>query len=185
MAKKDGGSSSSGTSRSGPERPTISLPPRSSVESLFTGGLSPGPMTLVSSFFPEGDSYSECRSFSQLLAGAMASPTAFGGVRPQPLPQPQPQPVAAKEESVAGSGGDADFRFRHNRPAGLAITQQSMFTIPPGLSPASLLDSPGFSALFSPGQVFTKPSRSIFVLLSTQFHSLVQEKVEFNKRITI
>ncbi|XP_031100573.1 probable WRKY transcription factor 4 isoform X1 [Ipomoea triloba] len=152
MAKNDGGSSSSAASRSAPERPTITLPPRSSVESLFTGGfmsgISPGPMTLVSNFFSEGDSYSECPSFSQLLAGAMASPAAFGGVRPPP----PPQPVEAKEESAAGSGGDSDFRLKHNRPAGLAITQQSMFTIPPGLSPTTLLDSPGFSALFSPGQ---------------------------------
>lgn len=60
-------------------RPTINLPPRSSMESLFGGGsglgfgFSPGPMTLVSSFFSDSD---DCKSFSQLLAGAMASPVA-------------------------------------------------------------------------------------------------------------
>ncbi|KAJ6707498.1 WRKY TRANSCRIPTION FACTOR 73 [Salix viminalis] len=62
-----------------PAKPTITLPPRASMETLFTGGLSPGPMTLVSSFFadtpyPESD----YRSFSQLLAGAMASPISRG-----------------------------------------------------------------------------------------------------------
>lgn len=97
-----------------------SLRPRSAAESMFT--VSPGPMTLVSSFFSENDPDSDCRSFSQLLAGAVESP------------------VTAEE-----SGGD--LRFKMNRPSGLAVTQPSMFTIPPGLSPACLLDSPGlFSA---------------------------------------
>lgn len=59
-------------------RPTINLPPRTSMESFFGGpgfgfGFSPGPMTLVSSFFSDSD---DCKSFSQLLAGAMASPVA-------------------------------------------------------------------------------------------------------------
>lgn len=53
----------------GRQRPTITLPPR--TENLFTAGFSPGPMTLLSSFFPDGD---DCKSFSQLLAGAMVSP---------------------------------------------------------------------------------------------------------------
>ena len=64
-------------SKSFPLRPTINLPPRTSMESLFSSGpglgfgFSPGPMTLVSSFFSDSD---DCKSFSQLLAGAMASP---------------------------------------------------------------------------------------------------------------
>lgn len=89
-------------------------------------------MTLVSSFFSENDPDSDCRSFSQLLAGAMASP------RPN-------FPAAENSEPD-------HLRFRQNRPAGLMVSnsqqQQGVFTIPPGLSPASLLDSPG---LF-PGQ---------------------------------
>ena len=57
-----------------PPRPTITLPPRSgSMESLFNGGFSPGPMTLLSGFLGDGD---DGKSFSQLLAGAMASPVA-------------------------------------------------------------------------------------------------------------
>ncbi|RAL40113.1 hypothetical protein DM860_008253 [Cuscuta australis] len=149
MDDKEGGSSRSAAPV---QRPTITLPPRSSMESFLTSGfsgVSPGPMTLVSSFFSNGDSQP---SFSQLLAGAMASPVAFAGVRLQPQPVAEKVEADLKEESGGGSGGDADFRFKHNRPAGLAITQPSMFTIPPGLSPATLLDSPGFSALFSPGQ---------------------------------
>nr|KYP72432.1 putative WRKY transcription factor 3 [Cajanus cajan] len=57
-------------------RPRSVLRPRASVESVFNGGptlgYSPGPMTLLSSFFGDGD---ECKSFSELLAGAMVDPT--------------------------------------------------------------------------------------------------------------
>ncbi|XP_039067039.1 probable WRKY transcription factor 4 isoform X1 [Hibiscus syriacus] len=64
---------------SAPTYPTITLPPpRAAVDygGLFPNGsgLSPGPMTLVSSFFSDPDSTN--RSFCQLLAGAMASPGA-------------------------------------------------------------------------------------------------------------
>ncbi|KAI3467291.1 hypothetical protein Pfo_023954 [Paulownia fortunei] len=126
-------------SSSKPPAPTVRLPPRSSVESLFMGGagVSPGPMTLVSSFFAENDPDNDCRSFSQLLAGAMSSPTAVPNVR-QSFVQPE-------AESRGGGDGSGEFRFQQNRPAGLVVSQQpGMFTIPPGLSPASLLDSPGF-----------------------------------------
>ncbi|KAI4387808.1 hypothetical protein MLD38_000210 [Melastoma candidum] len=57
-------------------RPTITLPPRPTADTLFGSGLSPGPLTLVSSFFAEnGGLENDSRSFSQLLAGAMNSPT--------------------------------------------------------------------------------------------------------------
>ena len=74
MAENDGVSS-----RKGATRPTIALPVRASIETMlgsggFGFGVSPGPMTLVSSFFSDTDPESECRSFSQLLAGAVTSP---------------------------------------------------------------------------------------------------------------
>ncbi|KAE8695770.1 ATP binding protein, putative isoform 1 [Hibiscus syriacus] len=61
---------------SAPTRPYITLPPKPAMDGLFSSGsgLSPGPMTLVSSFFPDLDSAD--RPFSQLLASAMASPGA-------------------------------------------------------------------------------------------------------------
>lgn len=125
MAENEGSSSSS-TSRGQLLRPTITLPPRSSMESLFSGGssgISPGPMTLVSSFFSDNDPDSECRSFSQLLAGAMTPPAGFTGARPGFRPLPPPSTAAITQSPTA-------------------------FTVPPGLSPTSLFD--GF---FSPGQV--------------------------------
>lgn len=126
--------------------PTITLPPRTSIENLFTGGpgASPGPMTLVSSFFAENDPDNDCRSFSQLLAGAMSSPAAVPDVR---------RNCAAPADSSGGGGGSGsgEFRFPRNRPAGLVVSHPpGTVTIPPGLSPASLLDSPDF---FSSSQV--------------------------------
>ncbi|EYU28815.1 hypothetical protein ABFS82_12G096400 [Erythranthe guttata] len=126
-----------------PPAPTITLPPRSAVDSLFMGvgaaaGVSPGPMSLVSSFFAENDDPdNDCRSFSQLLAGAISSPPSAANVRHN-----FGQPAA---ENRGGDGGSGEFRFQQNRPAGLMVSQQhGMFTIPAGLSPASLLDSPVF-----------------------------------------
>ncbi|XP_057759954.1 probable WRKY transcription factor 4 [Arachis stenosperma] len=75
--------SGGGVEEQPPQRPSITLPTRGgggggggSMESLFGGGFSPGPMTLISSFFGGDDGN---KSFSQLLAGAMASPTAAAG----------------------------------------------------------------------------------------------------------
>ncbi|XP_048318991.2 probable WRKY transcription factor 3 [Ziziphus jujuba] len=134
--------SKSSSSSAAPSRPTIALPPRSSFEALFNGGggggvggpgmgFSPGPMTLVSNFFAEND---EFKSFSQLLAGAMASPAA----------RPNFQSPPEDQTSGDGSkGGDYDFQFKQSRPSGLMITQSPVFSVPPGLSPVGLLDSPG------------------------------------------
>ncbi|MQM00391.1 hypothetical protein Taro_033112 [Colocasia esculenta] len=143
-------------------RPTIALPPRSAYESLFLGRpeVSPGPLTLVSSFFAE-DPESDCRSFSQLLAGAMASPV--GGVAGRAAAESSsasgashasvplaaaasssaavPVEVAERERAVGGG-------VRPHRPLGVMVAPSPFFTVPVGLSPACLLESP---APFSPG----------------------------------
>ncbi|XP_043704210.1 probable WRKY transcription factor 3 [Telopea speciosissima] len=128
-----------------PRRPTIALPPRSSVENLFIGGAgaSPGPLTLVSNFFSDNDPESDVRSFSQLLAGAMASPATVTGLRPSYTTE-----VSSKERD-SGDGAERESRLKQSRPLSLLIAPSPMFTVPPGLSPATLLDSPGY---FSPGQ---------------------------------
>nr|QWQ79525.1 WRKY transcription factor protein 7 [Zanthoxylum armatum] len=145
-------------SSTAPSRPTITLPPRGSfTEALFNNNnnnsngsgsglgltFNPGPMTLVSNFFADSD---DCKSFSQLLAGDMASPAAAGGQwRPSFSEQ-------GERSSGDGGDGDVDFRFKQNRPAGLVIAQPPpIFAVPPGLSPATLLDSPNLG-LFSPAQ---------------------------------
>ncbi|KAF5745448.1 hypothetical protein HS088_TW07G01032 [Tripterygium wilfordii] len=134
-----------------PSRPTITLPPRPFPEAFFNGGpgsggmgvgFSPGPMTLVSNFFSDSDDF---KSFSQLLAGAMASPGAI----PPPRLNFQPSEMTSAGDS---SSGDGDFQFKLSRGHGLTIAPPpAMFALPTGLSPATLLDSPGFG-LFSPSQ---------------------------------
>lgn len=137
---------STSKSTGAPTRPTLSLPPRPFSEMFFNGGVgfSPGPMTLVSNMFSDSD---EFRSFSQLLAGAMASPASAAASAAAAA-------APASEGNNNSSSGDVDPRFKQNRPTGLMISQSpSMFTVPPGLSPAMRLDSPSFLGLFSPVQV--------------------------------
>nr|QIN97390.1 WRKY53 transcription factor [Isatis tinctoria] len=135
---------STSKSTGAPSRPTLSLPPRPFSEMFFNGGVgfSPGPMTLVSNMFSDSD---EFRSFSQLLAGAMASPAAAAAAASAA--------AATASQGNNSSSGEVDPRFKQSRPTGLMISQSpSMFTVPPGLSPAMLLDSPSFLGLFSPVQ---------------------------------
>lgn len=122
-----------------PLRPTITLPQRPSFETFFTGGpgASPGPMTLVSNFFSDNYPDAECRSFSQLLAGAMASPLA----------RPSFYTDNSAGNSAKEPGTDTPSGFKQSRPMNLVVARSPMFTIPPGLSPSGLLNSPGF---FSP-----------------------------------
>ncbi|XP_008790094.2 probable WRKY transcription factor 4 isoform X2 [Phoenix dactylifera] len=150
-----GGGGEAAAPRAGPpRRPSISLPPRSAYESLFQGGaaggggpseVSPGPLTLVSSFFAE-DADSGFQSFTQLLQGAMNSPVGAAPPR-RPIGQEE------KEAERASRGGverrEEGGLGRQNRPPGLDIAQPpQIFAVPPGLSPTCLLGSP---ALFSPG----------------------------------
>ncbi|XP_019461668.1 PREDICTED: probable WRKY transcription factor 4 isoform X1 [Lupinus angustifolius] len=132
-------------SATAPPRPTITLPPRPSAEAFFAaGGVSPGPMTLVSNFFSDSVySDTDCRSFSQLLAGAMASPLAFGAARPLIFP--------TTDNSGEDDGGThKSLGFKQSRPMNLVVARSPMFTIPPGLSPSGFLNSPGFFSPHSP-----------------------------------
>ncbi|KAK1415959.1 hypothetical protein QVD17_31747 [Tagetes erecta] len=164
-------------------RPSISLPPPSTVENLFTGGLtgtdaSPGPMTLVANFFSENDPDSDCRSFSQLLSGAMASPAEIPGRVDN----------SGAGNSGGGGGGSVDFQFVNNgRPAGLVVSQPSVFTIPVGMSPASLLDSPGFfnqaqaSVGVSQQQALAQVTRQSS---QSQVHTQLPQMQSFNSKPT-
>ncbi|KAJ9187438.1 hypothetical protein P3X46_002893 [Hevea brasiliensis] len=132
-------SSSKFSSTSSARPTTISLPPRSFNDTLFTSGLgmgfSPGPMTLVSSFFSDSDDF---KSFSQLLAGAMVSPAANTNNNNKLL-VPPPQ---ENKNSLADVSKQANLSIVPSSP---------MFTVPPGLSPMALLDSPGFGFLSPQG----------------------------------
>ncbi|KAK8979098.1 hypothetical protein V6N11_007552 [Hibiscus sabdariffa] len=155
------------------KRPVITPPPRPFTEAFFNGGpgfmaFSPGPMTLVSNYFSATDDF---KSFSQLLAGAMTSPAAAS-------PQTLHFPTTTEEQGDAEGAG---LRFRQNKPAGLVITQpQPFFAMPQGLlSPASLLESPGFS-VFSPGAQgpFGMTHQQALAQVTAQAHSHMQFHAE-------
>lgn len=181
----DGGGGGRGLASSageGAKRPSISLPARSTVESLFRGGVaeaSPGPMTLVSSFFAE-DPESECRSFSQLLAGAMASPAAMTAPRRFLAEGEDATAVRTSVEAALadvrrkergeGEQGGASLNLGHSRPMNLLVAQSPYFTVPAGLSPGGLLDSPAmfsnlvrFFLCFFKGLGYLFPSSLIFL----------------------
>jgi len=128
-----------------PPRPRLALPPRSTAESLFTGAgdASPGPLTLASALFPSdadggggGGASSSAATFTQLLTGSLAPP-------------PQQQHEAERGRGVGGvaRAGPA----LSVAPPASASAGAFVFTVPPGLSPSGLLDSPGL--LFSPAMV--------------------------------
>ena len=125
-------------------RPTLTLPPRPSMDAFFSGGAgaSPGPLTLVSRFFSDNNPDSDYRSFTQLLAGAIASPLAASAARPG---FNSDNPV--ENYSKGGDGRDKDSGFKQSRPMNLVVANSPLFMVPPGLSPSGLLNSPGF---FSP-----------------------------------
>ncbi|KAJ8775077.1 hypothetical protein K2173_020081 [Erythroxylum novogranatense] len=145
MTEKRGSAAATAAGRVPPtSRPSITLPPRPSMDALFTGGFSPGPMTLVSSFF--SDNYPD-GSFSQLLAGAMS-----------PIPRPNflaetsiPSDVSGSSVKEEGSDSNSNVGFKQSRPMNLLVARSPLFTVPPGLSPSGLLNSPGF---FSPQSPF-------------------------------
>lgn len=120
-------------------KPTILVPPRGSMGFLFSNGsppgFSPGPMTLLSSFFPDQTPF----SFSQLLAGAMASPLA-------------PKPTSSDcSFSTDGKNRDTGVApLNSSTPTNLAAapphSPSPLFMVPTGLSP----NSPGY---LSPLQV--------------------------------
>ncbi|RAL40861.1 hypothetical protein DM860_008559 [Cuscuta australis] len=122
-------------------RPTLTVVPRAPLDSLFSDGFvpgfSPGPMTLVSSFFAAD---SDACSFSQLLAGAMASPLALA--------------ANSSEKAVSVPGCEnLPPRYKQNRPVSVAAAAalSPLLVVPPGLSPSGFLQSPGFlSPLQSP-----------------------------------
>ncbi|KAE8667581.1 putative WRKY transcription factor 58 [Hibiscus syriacus] len=100
-------------------------------------------MTLVSAFFPDTDS-AEHRSFSQLLAGAMASP---GARLPSNSMDSSFMQVCFKD------GSEKSSAFNESRPLNLDAAKSPLFTVPAGLSPSGLLTSPGFNCLSPQAQM--------------------------------
>ncbi|KAK4776216.1 hypothetical protein SAY87_024177 [Trapa incisa] len=136
-----------------PPRPSITLPPRPSMDNFAGFTNSPGPLSLVSSFFSDNPSESspDFLSFSQLLAGAMNSPLAvMASVQTPPLGVGDNSSGAPSMEAKSGDGAEKNSGFKQNRPMSLAVVRSPFFTVPPGLSPSGLLYSPGLLSCQSP-----------------------------------
>lgn len=165
----------------GQRRPTITVPPRAPFEPLFAGGsipgYSPGPMTLLSNIFsPDSNS---C-SFSQLLAGAMASPigkpTFFAAAGDYST-----ESYAAKDVN-SGAGSDKGSGYKQNRPMGLVVAQSPLFLVPPGLSPSGFLNSPAFlSPLQSPFGMSHQQALAHVTAQAALSQSFVQIHADFQR----
>eukprot|EP00249_Psilotum_nudum_P021076 c27962_g3_i1 orf=553-2493(+) len=158
-----------------PRRPTLALPPPNPRDVLRkTSEATPSPMTLASNFFAEQDPAADCKSFSRLLFGATTSPTSQStecSNNTDTIADSTENHTSIGDESVAGLEGrlaprnlgnkeregntnpgvarSSTARFKTMMPSRLPIPRSPFVTIPPGLSPATLLDSP---VLVSAGQ---------------------------------
>lgn len=141
----------------GPKKLSLALPPRNATEAFLRGadGATPSPMTFVSSLFADQDPYAgDYKSFSQLLAGAIASPTASHPLDDGLMTSAAGVPPVSVNNTpsaggVPGPGGrlpprSNSAKFKSMMPPSLPIPRSSYLTIPAGLSPTTLLDSPLF-----------------------------------------
>eukprot|EP00249_Psilotum_nudum_P021075 c27962_g2_i1 orf=584-2809(+) len=167
--------------------PALILPPRNSADVLVRSSeTTPSPMTLVNSFFAEQEPESDSKSYSQLLSGAMSSPTSLGSEWSKDKSAMTgatyiETPVGTNKETTSGdrllardsvnkvaaaNGGSGSVRpstarFKTMTPSRLPIPRSPYLTIPPGLSPTTLLDSP---VLLSTVQAEPSPTTGTFPL---------------------
>eukprot|EP00250_Pteridium_aquilinum_P008063 c17638_g2_i1 orf=356-1357(+) len=160
-------------------RPKIVVPPRNPNEGFIRGGLNsatPTPtMSFVSSLLAEQDPYA---SLSPLLAEALGSPefktTAFFNnlVNNRSFTDLLTSGNGDEKETGIESDGigethveaqlNASARYKAMMPSRLPISSSSThLTIPPGISPASLLESP---ILFSMSQADPSPTTGSFCI---------------------
>lgn len=70
----------------------------------------------------------------------------MGSTRPIQFNE-NPVDGSAQLEGGSENGGENNSGFKQSRPMNLMVARSPLFTVPPGLSPSGLLNSPGF---FSP-----------------------------------
>lgn len=167
-------------------KPTIQVPPRGSVGFLYANGsgpgFSPGPMTLVSSFFPEHSPF----SFSQLLAGAISSPlTAKPGFASAYDFRKDGKEGKFYDDGKNSEGG---VGRKWDRPVNLVVqpppppplqvaesmTMSPLFMVPPGLSPSGLM-----SPLHSPFGMSHQQALAHVTAQAALSQSFAQMQAEF------
>ncbi|CAO2816332.1 unnamed protein product [Amaranthus hypochondriacus] len=137
------------------QKPTIIIPPKpinDSSSNPFTGAPSPGPPSFTGLFGSDPFQEHEFRSFSDLLAGALATQLPPSGdlklVNDNWETNHHNNKVETRETGNNGNGSG----FKQNRPGNLVLpTSIPAYNISPGFSPSSFLSSPN-TFLMSPQQ---------------------------------
>lgn len=82
----------------------------------------------------------------------------MGSTRPIQFNE-NPVDSSAQLEGGSENGGENKSGFKQSRPMNLMVARSPLFTVPPGLSPSGLLNSPGF---FSPPVSLQRSPNAIF-----------------------
>ncbi|ESW29844.1 hypothetical protein PHAVU_002G103400 [Phaseolus vulgaris] len=146
------------------------LRPRASTESVFncgdTAGYSPGPMTLFSSLFGDGDG-DEYKSFSEFLAGAMVDPIPL---RSSPDSASQGQFGMTQQQMLAQVTAHTNVQIQAEHatsltqvPTTISTTVPQLISLPPpSMSASGVTKSFGFfhsqQKLHSPSIIVDKPN---------------------------
>ncbi|KAG2409324.1 WRKY transcription factor 3 WRKY DNA-binding protein [Vigna angularis] len=152
-----GGGNGEGAPPSTAVRPRSDLRPRATAESVFNGGdaagYSPGPMTLLSSLFGDGDEY---KSFSEFLAGAMMDPTPPRFFSDSP----------SQQQMLAQVTSHSNVQIQAEDPFSAAVPATSLTQVPTTISTtvsaSGVTESFGFShsdkKLHSSAVIVDKPN---------------------------
>ncbi|KAL9276723.1 hypothetical protein ACSQ67_025736 [Phaseolus vulgaris] len=151
-------------------RSRTDLRPRASTESVFncgdTAGYSPGPMTLFSSLFGDGDG-DEYKSFSEFLAGAMVDPIPL---RSSPDSASQGQFGMTQQQMLAQVTAHTNVQIQAEHatsltqvPTTISTTVPQLISLPPpSMSASGVTKSFGFfhsqQKLHSPSIIVDKPN---------------------------
>ncbi|KAH7420301.1 hypothetical protein KP509_13G001000 [Ceratopteris richardii] len=150
---EDGSNTGGGAKKLALTRPKLTLHPRNATEAFLRGSdaATPSPMTFVASLFADQDPYTgDQKSFSQLLAGAMASPNATISAQNDSTTSITLPSLAESSTPLGGGGPCSDglpprantARFKSMMPPRLPIPRSPYLLIPPGFSPSTILESP-------------------------------------------
>ncbi|CAN4079416.1 unnamed protein product [Withania somnifera] len=126
--------------------PVLTIPPRPSCLSMAS--FSPGSMSLLSSFFSDHSPGSaDCPPFSQLLSGAIASPTL--------LPDDY-------------GDGQNNTGYKQNQPLNLELAKSPLFMIPSGFSPSGFLNTTRLLSALDPSKLHWHYVVTYGILISLQ-----------------
>ncbi|KAJ7229543.1 hypothetical protein O6H91_05G100100 [Diphasiastrum complanatum] len=153
-----------------PSRPQVVVPLRTTADTSFKPSeAGHSPMSLGVSFFADHEPEAESKSFTDLLTGPPQSPCVKGGLMKSSKSRMTSSPGGSFAERLAARGATisnlkqestdeykpSTVRMKLTPPSQIPIPPSNCFTVPPDLSPITLLDSP---VLFSSSQAEPSPT---------------------------